>query len=177
LPAGQWKISLSKDAHKFSSTHLTIFPDGTKEALHGHNYQVSLNLQLAEISFKKMLPFSPLKKTLKSICDTFDEKILIAEKNPFVTVVINGGAELEFKACGKRYVFPKDEVVLLALENITVELLAKEVSDRFWRGFCADPNVSSECKALVTGLEVCIEETLGQSATYYRSEGNLRVEK
>ena len=32
------RIFTGKDVHKFSSAHMTVFPDGSKERLHGHNF-------------------------------------------------------------------------------------------------------------------------------------------
>jgi 6-pyruvoyltetrahydropterin/6-carboxytetrahydropterin synthase len=50
------QIHIRKENIKFSSAHMTVFPDGTKEALHGHNYQVELTLELKDSSFKKTKP-------------------------------------------------------------------------------------------------------------------------
>ena len=41
----QWSISVAKDYLKFSAAHFLIFPDGTAERIHGHNYRVSVDLQ------------------------------------------------------------------------------------------------------------------------------------
>jgi hypothetical protein len=35
-----WSIQIDKDYLKFSAAHFLIFPDGTAERLHGHNYKV-----------------------------------------------------------------------------------------------------------------------------------------
>ena len=33
------RLHIRKEALKFSAAHMTVFPDGTKESLHGHNYR------------------------------------------------------------------------------------------------------------------------------------------
>ena len=33
----QWLIHIRKDHLKFAAAHMTVFPDGGKECLHGHN--------------------------------------------------------------------------------------------------------------------------------------------
>ncbi|MFM8268931.1 MAG: 6-pyruvoyl trahydropterin synthase family protein [Pseudomonadota bacterium] len=119
------QIHLRKENLKFSSAHMTVFPDGTKEALHGHNYQVELTLQLKDSSFKKMVSFSVFKEALKTLVKDWDEKVLIAEKNPFYEEVSRSKKEIEFKVCKKRYVLPMDEVEFLPIENISSEALAE----------------------------------------------------
>ncbi|MCU0693405.1 MAG: 6-carboxytetrahydropterin synthase, partial [Polyangiaceae bacterium] len=37
-----YKLFVAKDEHKFSCAHMTIFADGTKERLHGHNFRASI---------------------------------------------------------------------------------------------------------------------------------------
>ena len=37
----RWSILIEKEYLKFSCAHFLIFPDGSKERLHGHNYQVT----------------------------------------------------------------------------------------------------------------------------------------
>ena len=39
-PRPRHRIFVGKDVHKFSSAHMTVFPDGSKERLHGHNFMV-----------------------------------------------------------------------------------------------------------------------------------------
>ncbi len=169
-----WKIHLSKDSHKFSSTHLTIFPGGLKERLHGHNYRVDLTVELTDVSFEKMIPFSSIKGMVRTVCDAFDERILIAGENPFVASRPEG-SEVEFVICGARYVFPADEVVILPLENITVELLTKEVADRILEALERSNEISPTAKNLIISLEVRIEETDGQAASYVRRRGIPRA--
>jgi hypothetical protein len=39
-----YRIYIRKEALKFSAAHMTVFPDGTKERLHGHNYRTEVIL-------------------------------------------------------------------------------------------------------------------------------------
>jgi 6-pyruvoyltetrahydropterin/6-carboxytetrahydropterin synthase len=158
LERGSWRIHLSKDSHKFSCTHLTIFPDGSKERLHGHNYQVKLTFDLVDASFEKMLPFSQLKTLIRNVCDQLDERILIAGENPFVRIQ-ESEKETEVVICGNRYVFPTSEVVVLQIKNVTAELLAREVAERIM-------NRLDLPREVISGIEVYIEETRGQAASY-----------
>ena len=157
MAKGHWKVHLKKDAHKFSSTHLTLFPDGTKEKLHGHNYQVGLTVGLADASFSEMIPFSIFKDALRKICVELDEHILMPAKNKWVSGT-EKGKSLELNICGEIYVFPAAEVRFLPVENVTVELLATYIAERLQE--------SLTTFRMITDLEVNIEETAGQSASY-----------
>ncbi|MFZ9594725.1 MAG: 6-pyruvoyl trahydropterin synthase family protein [Bdellovibrionia bacterium] len=153
-------IILSKEAFKFSSAHMTVFPDGSKEALHGHNYQVEVEIQLLDTSLNQLISFSVFKEQIKQICQQWDEKILIAEKCPFFQVRSQSAAEFEFILCQKRYLLPADEVVLLPLDNVTTETLAHEFCDRLVQVF-----ESNRLFAGVSGLKVRIDESRGQGAS------------
>jgi hypothetical protein len=42
-----WSIELEKESFKFSAAHFLIFPDGSAERLHGHNYRVFVEIDAA----------------------------------------------------------------------------------------------------------------------------------
>ena len=123
-PEHRHRIFVGKDVHKFSCAHMTVFPDGTKERIHGHNYQVEVALELHSIAFPHMVDFGTVKSAIVAQCDAWTERLLLAERNPFYRAVRRDQAEFEFTLCGKRYVIPADEVLLLDVDNIVVETLA-----------------------------------------------------
>jgi len=162
------RIYVGKDAHKFSAAHMTVFPDGTKERLHGHNFQVTVALDLTEIGFKSFLDFGVVKAALNAQCKEWDDRLLLAEHCPFFKVSKGSSSELDFTLCGKRYVVPSDEVVLLPLENIATETLAQEFCHRFKDRL--DPKLLG---TLITGIEVHITESRGQGGVYTLELGRV----
>ena len=40
-----WAVRLYKQDFRFDAAHFLVFGDGTREPLHGHNYQVSVRLE------------------------------------------------------------------------------------------------------------------------------------
>jgi 6-pyruvoyltetrahydropterin/6-carboxytetrahydropterin synthase len=151
---------IKKEALKFASAHMTVFPDGTKERLHGHNYRTQVSIDLKTIELANMLPFSTVKAAMKKICDEWDEKVLLARLCPFFKLTSSDARETEFVLCGKRYVLPTDEIVFIDRDNITTETLSAE--------FCSRLLGLLDARALesVAGIEVRIEEMLGQGASY-----------
>lgn len=153
-------IHIRKDRLKFSSAHMTVFPDGTKESLHGHNYQVELEVQIPSIHLADMFPFADLKSKIAVICSIWDEKVLLAERCPFLKNLKSEYDNVFFELCGKQYSLPRDELVLLPLENVTSEGLAK---------LFAESLVSSlEKKILskIVSLRLRIDEISGQGGSY-----------
>ena len=90
------EIRIRKEALKFAAAHMTVFPDGTKEALHGHQYQPTLTIQVKNASFKAMLPFSSLKDAMRKIAKLWDEKVLLATENPHYQKIRQTKDSLEF---------------------------------------------------------------------------------
>src|SRR5688572_14813058 len=139
---------------------MTVFPDGTKERLHGHNYTIAVALDVDDIrlSTGAMIPFAPIKAALVELCAAWKEYVLLAEQNPHFEIV-REDSELEFKLCGQRYVLPRGDVLLLPIDNISVEALAAHVAAilRTKLAAIAAPHVRS--------LEVTIEESPGQGAS------------
>lgn len=158
------RIVVAREQYKFSCAHMTVFPDGTKERLHGHNYQVSAVLELSDVSFASMIPFAPIKEALAAICLGFRERVLLAERNPFYEKVRDDGAELEIRLCGQRYVMPREDALLLPIDNIAVEPLAAHFADLLLarlRG-ALPPGI-------VTAIEVSVHESPGQGASCHVS--------
>src|SRR5689334_14368354 len=101
-------IHLRKEALKFSSAHMTVFPEGTKEALHGHNYTTEITIELKSTTLADLVSFSVFKKIAKELCDTWDEKVLLPSKCPHFQIKSHTAQEIEFVLCKKRYVIPGD---------------------------------------------------------------------
>ncbi len=159
---GFFRIQIRKEALKFSAAHMTVFSDGTKENLHGHNYRTVVKLEFDRFSIEEMLPFSVIKTAMRVVCSEWDEKVLLAERCPFAKILSKSDQEIETVICGKRYVFPADEVVLLPVDTVTTESLAKLFCERIAGALPG----SALAKAGVRSVETQIEEMLGQGASY-----------
>lgn len=142
---------------------MTVFPDGSKERLHGHNYYVSLTIELASIQFESMIDFGPVKDALATLCAAWKERTLLAADNPFFEIVSDTKKEIEFLLCKERYVLPRGDVLLLPIDNLAVEPLSDLACDRLLEalGDSLQPQI-------VRAIEVTIEENPGQGATSRR---------
>jgi 6-pyruvoyltetrahydropterin/6-carboxytetrahydropterin synthase len=151
------RITIARERYKFSCAHMTVFPDGTKERLHGHNYTLALALDVASVELAAMVPFAAIKACLADLCAAWKEHVLIAARNPHL-VILRDDSELELTLCGQRYAMPREDALLLPIDNVSVEALAAHVAALLRERIAAlSPNVRA--------LEVTVEEVPGQGAS------------
>jgi 6-pyruvoyltetrahydropterin/6-carboxytetrahydropterin synthase len=122
------RVFIARDQYKVSCAHMTVFPDGSKERLHGHNYSIALALDVERVDLASMIPFSSVKHSLAELCLAWKERVLLAQNNPYFTL-IRDDHELEFTLCADRYVLPRGDALLLPIDNISVEALAVHVAE------------------------------------------------
>ena len=158
------QIYFSKDRFKFSAAHMTTFADGSKERLHGHNYYVRVNLELKENN--SMVPFSAVKEPLGRLCDAWDEKVLLAKRSPFLQLLPPDETSINFSLCGKKYLFPKDEVELLEIDNVISENLVRLMLGHYTSSL--PKKIMNEIKC----IKLEIEESPGQGASALWPTGN-----
>lgn len=154
------RVVVAREQYKFSCAHMTVFPDGTKERLHGHNYQLGAVLELADVSFQQMIPFAAIKDALGAICKEFRERVLLGELNPHYEKVRDDGDELEVRVCGRRYVFPREDVLLLPIDNVSAEALAAYLADRLIAAL--GPSLPA---GVVDSVEISVHESPGQGSS------------
>lgn len=153
-------LHLSKQNFKFSSGHFLIFDEKRAEMLHGHNYQVKVDLFEIEAESSKqgyLIDFYDLKKIVKDMCDLWDEHVLLPERHPDMKKKLSANGENDEIHFRERfYSFPKNEVIWLPVENTSVESLSKVFAQ----------DLLNKLSPLgVRKLKVSIEETPGQAAS------------
>ena len=156
-----YRIQVARAEHKFSCAHMTVFPDGRKERLHGHNYTVAVALDLSAVSYAEIIDFGAIKRAVAALCAEWRERTLVAERNPETRIRRDAG-ELELHVCGQRYVMPEEDALVLPVDNTTVEALSA-----LWAELLATRLAGVLRDSAAVGLEVSIEESPGQGASSY----------
>lgn len=154
-----YTIHLAKEPFKFSCSHFTVLSERQAERLHGHNYQMRVDISLNEVDPKlgMAFDFNAIKPKIRMICDELDERILLPEKSPFVKIS-GEGSQLKVTFAHKTYSFPEEDCLRLPLTNVTTEELARYICRRLAQGLNDIPHW--------TAIQVNVEETRGQSVTY-----------
>jgi 6-pyruvoyltetrahydropterin/6-carboxytetrahydropterin synthase len=161
------RILIAREQYKFSCAHMTVFPDGTKERLHGHNYTLAIALEVSDISLDAMIPFAQIKDALGRLCAAWKEHVLVATTNPRfdrLSALPRDAARpgedrggYRFRLAGELYELPNDDVLELPIDNISVEALASHAADVLLDALVL-PNT-------VLAVEVTVEESPGQGST------------
>lgn len=155
----QTTLHLFKQNFKFSSAHFLIFDATSAEKLHGHNYQVEVDLacpEAVEMSAKGyFVDFNVFKKEIKARLDQWDEMVLLPALHPEMKIILKSPS-LEVRFRERFYVFPENEVQLLKVNNTSVEQLSRLLAEDFAAKF-ANFGVQS--------VRVRVEETRGQAAS------------
>ena len=152
------RLHVVTDPDRLYCGHMTVYPNGRKERLHGHNFRIDLAIDLADGSFAAMIDLDVARHALDAICAEWKERLLLPAKNRFLEI-LRDDTELEFKLCGDRYVVPRGDVALLPIENASVEGLAEHVAELLREPLAA--------LAPVTGYDVRLEELPGIGASTY----------
>ena len=156
--AERFKVRVTKDHLVFCSGHFISYEGDKCERLHGHNYRATVEIvgDLDENHY--VFDFIALKNRTKAIVDELDHRMLLATSNPHVRVEERGD-QVHVRYHDRQWLFPRDDCVLLPIENTTAELLARYLAERLREDlkqtYRYEPQV----------LRVEVEENIGQSAT------------
>lgn len=152
-------LLLQKQNFKFSAAHFLIFDAHRAERLHGHNYQVKVDITVPPeadlIKQGYFIDFNEFKKQIKKRLDQWDEFVLLPKDHPEMHIQVKGPS-LEVRFRERYYVFPKNEVVLLPVTNTSVEQFSRLLAADFYEMFKSFG---------VQRVRVSVEETRGQGAT------------
>jgi len=161
---GTFQVAVAKDYLVFPAAHFITFTGHRCEPLHGHNYRVSARLEgTVDEECWYVVDFSAVKQLLRELCAELDHKMLLPTQNPKVAISEREGSlHVAFEG-EPRYVFPRNECVLLPVPNTTVEMLAQHLAGRVVAAFRA------RGMATLSAVEIEVEENFGQSAAYRES--------
>ncbi|MFT7487253.1 MAG: 6-pyruvoyltetrahydropterin/6-carboxytetrahydropterin synthase [Candidatus Paceibacteria bacterium] len=157
----RWSIELSKEDFKFSAAHFLIFPDGSAERLHGHNYRVFLEVAGELSEFGLVIDFQKIKPVVRELLATLNERFLVPGEHRELRVKEVEPESVEITYRERRYVIPSLDVRVLPVNNTSTENLAAFLGREMLRILPIEfPDVR------VRQLRLAVEETLGQRGVY-----------
>jgi 6-pyruvoyltetrahydropterin/6-carboxytetrahydropterin synthase len=150
-------LVLAKEDFKFSSGHFTVFAADRAELLHGHNYQVAVELRGSRLDDEDLLTdFGHVKDAVRELCARLDSRTLIPSRSSHLRVAEDGDAvAVEFR--DRVYRLPAGDVLVLPLVNTSIEALARML----WQELVAALELPR-----IEILGVNVAETAGQSCWY-----------
>lgn len=157
---GRFRVTVSKDYLVFSSAHFITLRGHTCEALHGHNYRLGVTVEGPiddECLF--VIDFAILKRIVRTYVEVMDHRVLLPTENPKLRFEERDGAVFVEYLGAPAYRFPVRDCAMLPVKNTTAEMLAEWVAVNVRRDLEAEG-------ARITFLELEVEESFGQSASY-----------
>lgn len=126
-------VRVAKERMVFSSAHFITYDGDRCEPLHGHNYRVAAEVEGRLDENHYVIDFILLRNALQELVDQLDHRVLLPTEHPAICVTTaNGpyGQETTASHGERRWVFPKEDCVLLPIPNTTAEQLARYLASQ-----------------------------------------------
>jgi 6-pyruvoyltetrahydropterin/6-carboxytetrahydropterin synthase len=149
----KYKITVERNTLRFSAAHFTL-SHGQVEQLHGHNYDLLVEIEGELTEDAWVLDFGEVKRIAEALCQQLDHRFLLPRDNPALPVTDLGDA-WQIASPDGRYVIPKSAVCALPLDNSTAERLAEWFCHRLAEALAGRGNI--------TAISVGVEEAPGQA--------------
>lgn len=156
-PSETFRVRVTKDHLVFSAAHFITFNGNICERLHGHNWRTAVELTgpLDENSY--VFDFIALRDRLQDIVNQLDHRVLLPTLHEAIRVT-ESEREVEATFEDRRWIFPREDCVLLPIANTTAELIARWIASEL------RPAVEAQEGASISTIQVEVEENFGQWA-------------
>lgn len=154
----RYRVSVERNTLRFAAAHMATF-GGDCEPIHGHNYDVVVELEGTLTEDSWVVDFVEVKRLVKQLCDRLDHRFLLQTKSRALRLrETDSSWEVAF---GDRlYALPKSDVVALPLDNSTAERLAEWLCQELVRELQAGGATN------LSHVTVGVEEAPGQSGWF-----------
>jgi 6-pyruvoyltetrahydropterin/6-carboxytetrahydropterin synthase len=122
-------VRLDKENLVFSAAHFITFAGNICERLHGHNYRVAAYVHGPLDENQYVIDFIALRDSLLAILQELDHHMLLPTQHPTIQVTPSD-REVTVTFEDRRWIFPREDCVLLPVANTTAELLARYIGHR-----------------------------------------------
>lgn len=154
-----YKVRVTKDYLVFCSGHFISYEGDRCERLHGHNYRATVEIEGSLDENYYVFDFIALKNHTRAIVDELDHRMMLPTENRYIRLEV-GTKSVHVRYRDREWLFPREDTVLLPIENTTAELLARYIGQRLLAV------LKSEHSYTPAVLRVEVEENIGQSAFY-----------
>ena len=148
------RVRVTKDHLVFSAAHFITFNGNICERLHGHNWRTAVELTGPLDENRYVFDFIALRDAMQKIVNDLDHHVLLPTKHAQIRVHSD---EREVTATyeSRRWVFPREDCVLLPVVNTTAEEIAAWIGVRL-QDVVRGHNIET--------IQVEVEENFGQWA-------------
>jgi len=157
----RWSIEVDKEYLKFSAAHFLIFPDGSAERLHGHNYRVFVEVEAQLSRHGLVIDFLHIKPLIRELVDRLDEHWIVPGEHEELVCEQHPDGTTEVRYRERTYRVPSEDILVLPINNTSAENLAAYLGRELIR-LLGERFDDLETRS----LRVAVEETPGQRAVY-----------
>lgn len=150
-------IRLAKQNMKFSAAHFTIFNATERERLHGHNFTVEVDIHARMLGNGMCFDYGVYKDRVVALCRELNEWTILPTRSPYLRIE-EAGEYVHAHFNGQRIPFLRGDVLLLPIENATLE----EFACWFLQRLCEDRDALRA--HAIDAIEVRVLSGPGQSA-------------
>jgi 6-pyruvoyltetrahydropterin/6-carboxytetrahydropterin synthase len=156
-------IRISGGEMVFSAAHFITLADNQCEPLHGHDYQVAVEIGGALGPQQYVADFTAARAAVRAILAEMEHRVLLPDAHPAIRLAPQG-ERLEVTCGTHRWCFPQEDCQVLAVSNTTAELLARYIGQRLLAALRA------ELRAAPSSLRIELSESPGQAAVWQWTE-------
>jgi 6-pyruvoyltetrahydropterin/6-carboxytetrahydropterin synthase len=154
----RYSVELAKEQLVFSAAHFITFRGDICERLHGHNYRVKAEVAGPLDENYYVMDFIALRDHLQLLVNELDHRMLLPTQHHLIHVSAND-VEVTATFAERRWIFPRNDCILLPLAQTTAELLAHYLAQRLIERW------QHEQIPLPEVLRISVDENHGQWAT------------
>ena len=120
----RYRVRVTKDHLVFSAAHFITFNGNICERLPGHNWRVAMEVAgpLDENSY--VFDFIALRDATQRLANELEHRVLLPTQHQAIHVIADE-REVTATFAERRWVFPREDCVLLPIANTTAELIAR----------------------------------------------------
>ncbi len=157
--ASSRSVRVERNRLRFAAAHMATFA-GDCEPLHGHNYDLFVEVEGDLTDESWVIDFSLLKRLAREVAEQLDHRFLLQQESRLLRSELRAGAWLIRFGEERRYEFPAQDVLALPIDNSTAERLAEWIHGRLAEG------LRQNAATNIHRLSVGVEEMPGQAGWY-----------
>ncbi len=155
--APSYRVRVTKDHLVFSAAHFITFNGNVCERLHGHNWRVAVEVAGPLDENRYVFDFIALRDATQALVAELDHRVLLPTQHGAIRVT-ESDREVEARFEDRRWLFPREDCILLPVVNTTAEEIAH------WIGQQLLSRWETASVRSLQELQVEVEENFGQWA-------------
>lgn len=154
----RYHVRVTKDNLVFSAAHFITFNGNICERLHGHNWRLAVEVAGPLDENHYVFDFIALRDATQKLVNELDHRVLLPTTHEAIHVTADE-REVTATFAERRWVFPREDCVLLPVANTTAELIGRWLAMQLKEVLLIHPGGKS-----LDTLKVEVEENFGQWA-------------